>query len=699
MNSKLFKTYSIHNINFIETFEQLTEEEKNYIYYLSKACWAGQPIILFQTSFESPALFIIFQIFFSSFGELSEIKTTLLKNNISDVNYNEFLKYVALFYTNFGNYLYKKKFIPSIKSSDFEDILHLSPSFDEFKSIWDIIKYIIYDDSEKVSYINLEEKNGKNNYYFGGIKEEQIKKTDDILKKNNYSLINTRLMMFNSSKIVTLIGSIEEKQITLDEQNILFFGEYSSFLKRINNYLEDAKKYVPQDSEKEVINDYINFFNTGNIETHKESQKKWVSENLSSIDFNIGWNECVLDPMGVRGLFEGFVGIADKFLSQKYEQLVKLVKELSNELPWDENFEKKINNVQFNSLEIICFSRNGAPFGKCLPKYYEIKENYGVKNLLFFNSCPNFNSKISDYFFCDEGDIELINNLGKQSIKILTSLKQLLGYGSGKLFRITKDENNQEISNFNRDLINPITGEKIDKYYLNNETFEERFSSYASVLDEFRSLLIGLYFSENKNIQDIFYVNKSDFKNVTYTIWLLQFSRAIFGLKFYNEKDKTWGHPYIQAVYMLTKYIFEVQQEGEEIIKINLDENNDTFKIQINKYAILIYGKELLSKIMIKIHIWKCTGDVENASNFINNYSQLDEKFLKIKKIVEKNNTTVTLFLFHNLIKDEDGNISYKEYKENLLGIIESNLDRFGTEYNKDIYNQWVKYATNFIKN
>ena len=150
---------------------------------------------------------------------------------------------------------------------------------------------------------------------------------------------------------------------------------------------------------------------------------------------------------------------------------------------------------------------------------------------------------------------------------------------------------------------------------------------------------------------------------------------------------------------MLTKYIFEVQQEGEEIIKINLDENNDTFKIQINKYAILIYGKELLSKIMIKIHIWKCTGDVENASNFINNYSQLDEKFLKIKKIVEKNNTTVTLFLFHNLIKDEDGNISYKEYKENLLGIIESNLDRFGTEYNKDIYNQWVKYATNFIKN
>ena len=108
MNSTLFKRYTIQNINFKETFEQLTEEEKNYIYYLSKACWAGQPIVLFQTSYESPALFIIFQIFFTTIGDLSEIKTSLLDNNISDENFNEFIKYVALFYSNFGNYHLKK---------------------------------------------------------------------------------------------------------------------------------------------------------------------------------------------------------------------------------------------------------------------------------------------------------------------------------------------------------------------------------------------------------------------------------------------------------------------------------------------------------------------------------------------------------------------------------------------------------------
>ena len=124
---QILKINSIQNISFKDSFEQLSEEEKNYIYYLSKACWAGQPIVLFQTSYESPALFIIFQTFFSSFAEFSEIKSCLLKKNITDVNYLGFMTYAAKFYSNFGNYTSnKKKFFPSIKIEDFEAILDSS---------------------------------------------------------------------------------------------------------------------------------------------------------------------------------------------------------------------------------------------------------------------------------------------------------------------------------------------------------------------------------------------------------------------------------------------------------------------------------------------------------------------------------------------------------------------------------------------
>lgn len=79
-------TIPIMSIKFKEAFNQLTEQEKLYTYYFSKACWEGAPIVLFQTSYESPALFIIFQTFFNSFVPFEELKKIILtKGRYSDL--------------------------------------------------------------------------------------------------------------------------------------------------------------------------------------------------------------------------------------------------------------------------------------------------------------------------------------------------------------------------------------------------------------------------------------------------------------------------------------------------------------------------------------------------------------------------------------------------------------------------------------
>lgn len=66
--------YPILSLDFKDAFEQLHNEEKLYTYYFSRACWEGAPIVLFQVSYESPPLFIIFQSFFSSFQPFDESK-------------------------------------------------------------------------------------------------------------------------------------------------------------------------------------------------------------------------------------------------------------------------------------------------------------------------------------------------------------------------------------------------------------------------------------------------------------------------------------------------------------------------------------------------------------------------------------------------------------------------------------------------
>ena len=731
------KKISIININFNESFEQLTEEEKNYLYYLTQACWTGQIIDLFQTSYESPALFMIFQMFFGSFEKIDDLENQIIKKDeqITPEMINNFLEYAAKFYSNFGNYtIKKKKFFPEFNKSEsesqaiFEIILKTSTRYTEFSSIWQIIKCIIFDKSENVINIDLEEKEGKNCYYLGGTKKEQIQSTDGFLLSKDISLLNTRLFYYNS-QVITLIGSITEKQENCDNDIVLLYGEFAPFLKIITDNLKKAKEHTTKDAEGELIEDYIKFFTDGDIKYHKESQKKWVELdsqgdkgwNEIDIDYNIGWNEVDMDPLSARGLFEGFVGFTDNFMSKKYEQIINIIPQLIKELPWSQDFnesdednEKKI--IEFKSFEIICFAKKGCPYGKTLPNYTDIKKQPGVKNFIFSNVFPNFKEIEDNYYYLNQKDKELIINFYQPAIKIMTSLKFLIGYNIGKLFKYEKNqETNEEIYNFDKNIINPLTNKVIENFenlYKKDENIENRFQYNTLIINECISTLVSLYLCGNESVQEIFYVNKIDNKSVTQACWLLFFTQVISNLNSYNEKEKFWILEQGQIGWIIFNYILSEQKESEELIKIELDETDKekekekeekdkekkSFKLIINKELFTDSVNDIISKLLQRLYIDKCLGNVEDALEIINKYSIIDkEKILEVKKIIEKDVENTPLYLFHNL-KMVENKVVYTSYKNNKEGIIQSNLERFGDRFNKEIYNQWVKYATNFLK-
>ena len=731
------KKISIININFNESFEQLTEEEKNYLYYLTQACWTGQIIDLFQTSYESPALFMIFQMFFGSFEKIDDLENQIIKKDeqITPEMINNFLEYAAKFYSNFGNYtIKKKKIFPEFNKSEsesqaiFENILKTSTRYTEFSSIWQIIKCIIFDKSENVINIDLEEKEGKNCYYLGGIKKEQIQSTDGFLLSKDISLLNTRLFYYNS-QVITLIGSITEKQENCDNDIVLLYGEFAPFLKIITDNLKKAKEHTTKEAEGELIEDYIKFFTDGDIKYHKESQKKWVELdsqgdkgwNEIDIDYNIGWNEVDMDPLSARGLFEGFVGFTDNFMSKKYEQIINIIPQLIKELPWSQDFnesdednEKKI--IEFKSFEIICFAKKGCPYGKTLPNYTDIKKQPGVKNFIFSNVFPNFKEIEDNYYYLNQKDKELIINFYQPAIKIMTSLKFLIGYNIGKLFKYEKNqETNEEIYNFDKNIINPLTNKVIENFenlYKKDENIENRFQYNTLIINECISTLVSLYLCGNESVQEIFYVNKIDNKSVTQACWLLFFTQVISNLNSYNEKEKFWILEQGQIGWIIFNYILSEQKESEELIKIELDETDKekekekeekdkekkSFKLIINKELFTDSVNDIISKLLQRLYIDKCLGNVEDALEIINKYSIIDkEKILEVKKIIEKDVENTPLYLFHNL-KMVENKVVYTSYKNNKEGIIQSNLERFGDRFNKEIYNQWVKYATNFLK-
>lgn len=127
-------------------------------------------------------------------------------------------------YSSFGN----TKFIPELECSKFEEILKCSNNYNEINYIWDCIKDIVYDNSTNFKTINLNEKQGKNNYYLGDIREEDIKIVDKFLQEKNIEVQNTRLMKINPNKFCYLVASCDERIEEWENSNII--GYYGNFI-------------------------------------------------------------------------------------------------------------------------------------------------------------------------------------------------------------------------------------------------------------------------------------------------------------------------------------------------------------------------------------------------------------------------------------------------------------------------------------
>lgn len=92
---------------------------------------------------------------------------------------------------------------------------------------------------------------------------------------------------------------------------------------------------------------------------------------------------------------------------------------------------------------------------------------------------------------------------------------------------------------------------------------------------------------------------------------------------------------------------------------------------------ILCYGNELVTKMLQDIHVWMCTGDIYQASQFFEKYSLVNEKFLKIKKLIKENFIPRRLCLFDNLeLNESNMTVDIKEYPDTMEGIIQSFVDR-----------------------
>lgn len=678
---------SLGILDSFHSFQQLTNIEKMYAYYMSKASWAGYDIVVKQTSKFSHKIMRFFVNVFSMY-RLRDMEILVLEN---DKNVFEMVvNYAALIFASGGNYLSfgDSKFVPRCSKSDFRHVIETY--FPEFAKEYTTIEDEMF--SLNSNELHLGYYPDKCNAYFSeNMSQEDCDLVDEYLKDRKLEGWNTMCKKVNDTYYVLYpcvpkYAKRVSDTFVRNDKTYNFVQWYGSFPEECMNIvqnLKDALKFAANPIQYNMIQSYIEHFETGDLEKHKESQRLWVKDKPVVVETNIGFIENYRDPAGIRSEFEGFVAVVDKEKSKKLQYLVEHAQTFLDMLPWGPEFEKDtFNPPEFTALDVITFSSSGIPAGINIPNYDDIRSKEGFKNVSLENviNCSYASNELPRYL--EKDDAELFQRYVLRSFAVDVAGHELIGHGSGKLF--IEDENGNK--NFSIDTINPLSGKQVETWYKPGETWSSKFRKLSSSFEECRAECVGLLLSNSYEMQKIFGNEGNEADHVCLVSWIWMIRAGILGLSAHSgssdnsDVDSNWLQAHSRARYVIYQVLREAGVCRIELTHDHQDEGNEgkeSFIIRIDKSKLQCEGLNALKTFLLKLNVYKALADYESGSILFKKYSEVDDFHLKIRDMY-MNEMKPRMELIQPTLVLENGNVEYRSYTCDAIGMIESYVDKLG---------------------
>lgn len=199
-------------------------------------------------------------------------------------------------------------------------------------------------------------------------------------------------------------------------------------------------------------------------------------------------------------MWSGWIAINDKEKSKVYVKLVNSSSSIIKNFPWDKSLDKKkFIQPDFSSLEILTFAGDRLPSGINIPNYYDIRENFGFKNVVFQDKndarkVDHDPSKNATFNFTllhmkDKAESDQFNNYQTRAYMVQVAGHELFGHGSGRLIYRNTTTGKCPLS-----LAAPINPDKkIESCYEKDETYSSKFKDIGTSFEECRADLAGLW--------------------------------------------------------------------------------------------------------------------------------------------------------------------------------------------------------------
>ena len=608
----------------IPGWENLSFEQKQYIYHLSEAAKAGRDIFWDQNFKYGLKIRKVLEKIFDQY-----------KGEKESDEYKEFLVYAKrVFFSNGIHHHYaEEKFLPGCTKEYFSKLMEQSGQ----QELTDIIIPMLYDpqlfphrkNTTGTGDLLLE---SSVNFYEGVSRTE----AEAFYAKMEDPKDSQPISYGLNSRLVKRDGKVYEEIYKAD-------GLYGPAIEQIIHHLQKAAEHAENDKQREYISLLVEYYKTGDLRTWDLYNIAWVKDTESPVDFINGFIETYNDPLGMKATWEAVVNFKDQEASKRTDIISSNAQWFEDNSPIDPQFKKK--EVKGVSAKVITVAQLGgdchptSPLGINLPNADWIRKEHGSKSVTIANISEAYDKaaeespkSLTTEFSWNQEEIDLLRTYGSLTNNIHTDLHECLGHGSGQLM---------------------------------DGTPSNALKEFSSPLEEARADIFALYYMADPKMLELGILPDADAYKAAYLSYI---RNGLFTQFVRIDLGKTVTQAHMQGRKLIAEWCYEKGKE-ENVIERVTKEGKTYFVI--NDYVKL---RALFADLLRELQRIKSQGDYAAGKNLIETYSiNIDPS---LHKELKERYASLELKPYGGFINpdiipvEKDGKvIDYKvEYPEDFLG-------------------------------
>ncbi|MFN0275070.1 MAG: dipeptidyl-peptidase 3 family protein [Chitinophagales bacterium] len=554
----------------INSWENLSLQQKQLVYYLTQAGLSGRDII-YDTNYR-------FNLAIRNANE------NIIKNYKGDKNaedWRQFMIYTKRIWVSNGihHHYASDKFIPGFSKEYFQSLLTSTNTI-----LSDEIITTMFDpgiDNKKVNLDASEDLllSSAVNFYAPDVSQKDAETYyEKVIDKNDTTPVEHGL---NSTLVKMPDGTLKEEVWSAN-------GKYADAMKQIVYWLEKAVTVAENKKQGDALKLLIEYYNTGDLEKWSAYNLAWVEATEGDVDYIQGFVEVYNDPLGYRGSYESIVQLKDFEASERMKTLAdhaQYFEDNSTILP--EHKRKDVVGITYNIVNVAGAAGDAAPpsaIGVNLPNSNWIREDYGSKSVSLGNIVEAYDNAggpgLNDEFCYSVAEKERAANHASLGSKMHTAMHEVIGHASG--------------------VINEGVGDP-----------KETLKNYASSLEEARADLVALYFIMDPKLVEwgllpSLEVGKAQYEYYIRNGLMVQLRRL--------ELGKNVEQSHMRNRQMISQWVYEKGKAENTIEKKT--ENEKTYFV-VNDYDKL---RKLFGELLKEVQRIKSEGDYEAGKALIENY-------------------------------------------------------------------------------